>query len=300
MTVASAGATSRVVTVTQTSTPPPNITTISLSHNSWILTTDETFTPTITTIPVNQQNQLSWSSSNSRVASVDSLTGQITGLSDGESIITATAPSGVRATISITVCNDWHSDADNAFFWDLRTLRIFSQGVDFCNDRVQSYMNEAQRIWSEAVGGMDFVLGTAENSHILSFTGSYEEMENLAGWHDIRVQVPWGGVASFAPIIQVGNINVSGYRRIFRFQENFEQETRAVMLNKVTNSYDQSFSNAFIRYVHIHELGHLMGYNGHSVVPGQLMYGNNQYNLPQTLSAEEKRHLRRIYDRFRN
>ena len=281
--------------------PAGSVSNIRLSNTSWILTNNETFIPTVTTTPANQQRQLQWRSTNSSIATVNSTTGQIRGIFPGIVDIIATAPSGVSATIRITVDNHWNSDINRVSFWNLWNLNIRSEarsGITLAN--FNTHMTNAQDQWSNAVGGMNFTVNAAySNAHILSFGGNRSQMYALAEWYDIRSR-GWAGVAGIPPTTFVGTINVSGNRGVYRINPNFTPHLRGVMLNSTTRPNGSAHTNDEFRMIVLHELGHMMGYNGHSTNNTDVMYGAIPIRPNIVVAPREQRHLRRVYDRFRN
>ena len=278
-----------------------SITNIRLSNTSWILTSNETFTPTVTTTPANQQGQLQWRSANTSIATVNSVTGQIRGANPGTVDIIATAPSGISATIRVTVDNHWNSNINRVAFWNLWNLNIRSEartGITPAN--FNTHMTNAQNQWSSAVGGMNFNVGAAySQAHILSFGGNRAQMYALAERYGLESR-GWAGVAGVPPGTPVGTINVSGNRGVYRINLHFTPHLRAVMLNSTTHTNGFAFSNDEFRMIVLHELGHLMGYNGHSTNNTDVMYSRMPIRPNTVVTTREQRHLRRVYDRFRN
>lgn len=153
---------------------------------------------------------------------------------------------------------------------------------------------------------MTFNTGVAYNqAQILSYGGNRAQMYALAEFYDIEIR-GWGGVASFPSVIHQGSINVNGVvRRVYRMIPNFNRQTWAVMLNTTNSTVANgswNYSQNQIRAIVLHELGHLMGYYGHSRDNRDIMHlyvANNIDNNNLRVSESESRHLRRVYDRFR-
>ena len=77
---------------------------ITLSAASFTLDDGESKTLTATIEPAGAENTLTWTSSNTSVATVNN--GKVTAVAPGTAIITATAPNGVKITYSVTVENE--------------------------------------------------------------------------------------------------------------------------------------------------------------------------------------------------
>jgi len=287
------------------------ITSVSIDHvsvtdprSSRTISIGQNFAPTARTIPVGRAGELTWTSSNPLVAMVHSTTGWITAISVGTTTIRATDPSsGRNATITIRVVDGtWNDYENDVTFWNLRTLNIYVHqtpnapaGFNFT-----THMNDARSQWSSAVGGMNFVNSPHSNAHILAYGGSRAEIYRIARRYGIESE-GWAGVARATWETPVGTININGVRNVYRFNvdaRTFQNTSRAVMLVASNPpGLIMSRSSAEVRKLSLHELGHLMGYVGHSLSENDVMF--NTTTTSQQLSQAERTHLRRIYDRFR-
>lgn len=90
------------VTVKKGSIP---VTQVALSHGDYTSEVDKTFTLSATYLPSNANNKIKWSSSNTKVASVNS-SGRVKCLKAGEAIISAAAENGLLATCYVTVTDN--------------------------------------------------------------------------------------------------------------------------------------------------------------------------------------------------
>ena len=76
---------------------------ISVSPSSKTIKVDETFTPTYTISPSDATTTVTWSSDDSKIASVNATTGKVTGVKAGTTYINATTANGKTARCKVTV-----------------------------------------------------------------------------------------------------------------------------------------------------------------------------------------------------
>jgi len=114
---------------------------------------------------------------------------------------------------------------------------------------------------------------------ILDETGYWEDASGFADIHAVRVPV--------ATIYPDGSP-----RTVYRFTGTDENANFIVVYAEVSR---------FVTMTAIHELGHALGYWGHSPNRGEVMYGTRPWLIPNnTLTPAEINHLRQIYFNFRN
>lgn len=81
------------------------VTQIALNYGDYTSEVDQTFTLKATCLPSNANNKITWTSSNTKVASVNS-SGRVKCLKKGEAIISATSENGLIATCYVTVTDN--------------------------------------------------------------------------------------------------------------------------------------------------------------------------------------------------
>lgn len=90
----------------------PEPTSISVSPSSQIISIGDTFILTYTISPSNATTTVTWSSSNSNIASVDKNTGKVTGINAGTTYINATTSNGKTNRCEVTVEKDEEEDGE--------------------------------------------------------------------------------------------------------------------------------------------------------------------------------------------
>lgn len=124
---------------------------------------------------------------------------------------------------------------------------------------------------------------THENANILVFDGSQARMQTISENYD-----EWAGLAIYANYENQRMIYTrSGYKTVYRF-----------------HGYAQTFVTTGrgangTRALTVHELGHALGYVGHTPNPTDVMFYRLQWGADGTLSQDEITHLRQIYRIFR-
>ncbi|MDT0117126.1 LamG-like jellyroll fold domain-containing protein [Microbacterium sp. PRF11] len=94
-------ATPAVATITAVGTPVAS-TSVTIGYDSRVLALGSTSALTASVAPANADQKVSWTSSNAAVASVDA-SGEVTAVSAGDAVITATSSDGRKALLTITV-----------------------------------------------------------------------------------------------------------------------------------------------------------------------------------------------------
>jgi hypothetical protein len=65
------------------------------------------------------------------------------------------------------------------------------------------------------------------------------------------------------------------------------------------NGWHWNWNDGELRHIIVHELGHALGWTGHSKVSTDVMYHGVPINALGYISYAEARHLRQIYELFR-
>jgi len=173
-----------------------------------------------------------------------------------------------------------------------RTLGEVSNGFMF-----HIRVDDARLAWQETLGVDIGIARTQEGAQILAIGGPREEIEQELGVRNTT----WAGVAQAATTTRVGAVTVDGVNRgvyslsgqARMFVIDYYWEHASWNWNMWQMDMTQKTTS--------HELGHVLGYWGHSPdVPTNaqdvMLYGaHSNYTLQPT----EQRHLRQIYDRFR-
>jgi len=192
----------------------------------------------------------------------------------------------------------WYADYDTVSFWP-GVINIYTRIVGRVDSdfHFMDWSEIASFEWAHALDRTAVIRPTTieASAQIRLYGGTVEafmeELSNMrapdpdwAGW----AEVPWGA--------RNGTVTIDG---ITRSVTRLTGYSRAFVLEMSTSPvWGQTHNHAgYLFGVTIHELGHALGYLGHS--PGRddvMWYGVN--NAP-VLQPNEIRHLRQIYDRFR-
>lgn len=158
-----------VATITVNNVPVVNVTSVSVSPSSSSITTGSSVSLTATILPSNATNKnVSWSSSNSSVAAVNS-TGVVTGVAAGSATITVTTQDGGKtATSSITV-----STAPTSSRVNVLGINVGNPGSYFSEDITFTDAMKSSMHWKNASGNLaatDANYWPTEDASVLVFS----------------------------------------------------------------------------------------------------------------------------------
>jgi len=168
-------------------------------------------------------------------------------------------------------------------FVSAETLGPTSEGLNWNNSVALS-----RNTWSNALGVPILPAPDTASAHIRSMVGSTSEILAELGLNVLPPGVPpsFGGFAyypdsTFEPFetIMIGGI---------------EREVRRIIGQMRIFTRDEGRSTNLITATAVHELGHALGWEGHSRISTDVMYWQASSS---TLGTVEARHLRQIYDR---
>jgi len=156
-------------------------------------------------------------------------------------------------------------------------------------------MTNAQQQWGNAVSGMNFTSSNYANANVIAYAGTRADFIEFArDFYNLNYQNNFAGLARFAPRVSAGTANFGGANRnIFQFANN----SQSVMFVASTHANGTNRTSAQIRNTTLHELGHVMGYAGHSSSSTDVM-GSSATSI-QTLTPRDIGHLRQVYAQFR-
>ena len=190
----------------------------------------------------------------------------------------------------------WHSYDNEVHFWP-GTVNVHTRTIGTVSPAFQfgARVTEARHAWGSALG-INIGTATRNNAQIVATGGPRRDVELDQG---SRVgTTAWTGLARRATRRHEATLNIGGAnRRVYRLSG---QAQMWVVQRSTAAVWPQNDHNR-TRKTTIHELGHTLGYWGHSPTRP----GNNQdvmwySSTPHvTLQPTERRHLRQIYNRFR-
>lgn len=181
---------------------------------------------------------------------------------------------------------EWNSDTDNIMYFNKKSIIIYKENMynvsDFAFD---DNINNALEQWGEALG-LNFSFTTNKNeADIIIYGGTESQMNNLYG----SVFTNWKGYTSLIKANNSSdNIVTLEDSKILKEVYNIQKSTVYIKYNDDNNS---------VKKTCIHELGHALGYCGHSKTENDLMY-NSTKKSGMFLTTAEKQHLKAVYDKF--
>jgi len=209
----------------------------------------------------------------------------------------------------------WHvsSNYDNmpdvgniVAFWDGRIdIRVESIGTRPTGFNFYESMNVARSTWGNALDIAFRHVIDMEDANIRAYAGNRSRIQSRLRRtepfppRDFRFGVALMGDRSYVAPIQARGVT----RHVNRLTGvGARGNTMAVFFDSGGGSIQDSQNVSFATMTSIHELGHALGYLGHSPRSGDVMIASIPvFSSPiMTLDPAEKEHLRQIYRDFRN
>jgi len=198
----------------------------------------------------------------------------------------------------------WNSDDHTVSYWPDRIIVGRPEGT-VPSDAPYNYntvLNTAVASWSSALGGVSIERGGNGAANVKVYIGDPIQMRAASG--------SIGFFSGYAPSRYANygdGIDIFGDRTKWALPMHGYIEVY-ITTGKIADSagnIERLWNSDEILYLTLHELGHALGYEGHSQRLGDVMYGEKDgpgvmQDPPITaLSQREKEHLRQIYDAFR-
>jgi len=233
--------------------------------------------------------------------------GWFTAVTGGTQILATTPTPNNNTTLHARWSLIWHSNSNWVGFWPgtITTGTAVIRGDVPIGFNLGGRLTESRTRWANA---LDVSITSTSHLHasIQVFGGSPSEMQEESGNFDT-----WAGLASFPTRTRAGTVTVNNITRtVYRFSGQAR-----TFVNYRTEPDDCSvctepegcphcpqahiFPAGLVRAITVHELGHALGYAGHAPNSTDIMYFQLPWNTQGNLSANEIRHLRQIYDAFR-
>lgn len=187
----------------------------------------------------------------------------------------------------------WHSDGSWVGFWP-GTIRVHSQTIGRVSTgfRLGTWVGYSRAAWGNALGVTIHPSDNPQTAQIRVFGGLREEVERHRG--DRVGSTDWTGIARHATRTRVGTITAgNAVRGVYRYSG---QASMWVVQRSTATTWSQDNINRSRKTIS-HELGHTLGFHGHSPSNIDVMWHANTPHF--TLQYRERRHLRQIYANFR-
>ncbi|MCL2854463.1 MAG: RICIN domain-containing protein, partial [Defluviitaleaceae bacterium] len=205
----------------------------------------------------------------------------------------------------------WHSidrygnPSERVGFWD-GVVNVYTRQLGIITVRnFSADMQYARRVWGDALGitfnSAPSTSAGRQTANISVYGGTRNDIQRRTGLSYYYFENDYRGFARLPRTtdpggVRVGAIQASGImRNVYRF---YGVGDEAVIVAIFPGSaFD---SDAMFRSTAIHELGHALGYLGHSPNRNDVMRDDTGFSPNTNLNPAEIEHLRQIYRSFRN
>lgn len=187
---------------------------------------------------------------------------------------------------SLGTLNVWYSNSNNIGEWQYVPSYLYC--VNLCQygkDDIPLYDcgSTATTQWNNALGISISPKSSETASSLTAYAGRVSDINQLAIWYYTEDTAPAGVSSSSESLIGTWTYasdgsSKSGYKITF---------------SRFAVFYSSGRSTAMYKHVATHELGHSLGYRGHSTSSYDVMY--TTYNGVTTLTDRDRSHLRQVY-----
>ncbi|UFJ39758.1 hypothetical protein LOK74_17105 [Brevibacillus humidisoli] len=197
------------------------------------------------------------------------------------SLLTTFLFSSVAFAADLGTLNYWYSDKDIINRWGYKSMSIWSGSIDgFSTSKFASYVSHAISQW---------------NSAGFSLSGEDDETDSV-----IRI---YGGtyntLKEMEPSLKTSNTGLTSYDGGTKYEGEWiysGSEKSSYKISSPVNVYivyKSGRSDSGFKKTSTHELGHALGWRGHSSRSSDVMYGSAS-EVTQ-LTSRDKNHLLQVY-----
>ena len=194
----------------------------------------------------------------------------------------------------------WHSDLSIVGFWP-GAVNTSVQTHGNVGRNMNIFLDNVNREWATALG-VPINRTAPAQANIQNHVGRRGPLAAFMRTQRYHIAVSantictgrYQGLAFNAPTTWAGSIVC----REGRLRSVQRYSGVAVTFNSYDNRFDNPINDVNLQNLLLHEMGHALGWEGHSRTPGDVMYIRGSHNVIR-LSPQEARHLRQIYNAFR-
>lgn len=176
----------------------------------------------------------------------------------------------------------WYSNTDIISRWTTQR-KIYVDNLSSNSDfDLDYYVGYAIYQWSSKAGIACNVTGTDESNSIHIYGGLEKQLVDAGTFTDCS---NINGRCKSTATVE-GNYTYNG--KIITGK--VTTKSKIVIVEKSTPRTDIAYSKTTT-----HELGHSLGYAGHSLTKGDIMYTSSVYNTTDALTSQDVNHLKQVY-----
>ena len=178
----------------------------------------------------------------------------------------------------------WYSNEDSIGTWvSIPTIRGKFLGCSFSAPLMENYFNNAfnhsRQEWASAGINTTFHFGTITSANIACYGGTRTQIQVETG---VYVDTMYAGLTTYSCSFLAYLSYGGAIKKLYKMSTGVK-----VLLPYRPGVAEQGYKN-----VMLHELGHALGWIGHSTNNGDVMYSFENGNIYLTL--RDKRHLKQV------
>lgn len=212
------------------------------------------------------------------VAVMSALAISVTGIASTASAVSAVNLGGL---------NYWHSTDNNIGHMTV-TPKIYVKNLSSNSSfNLNSYVGFGIYQWNSHAGTMCNLTGTESNHNIIVYGGPRKAIIAASEYFtEDNLKESYGGLTLMSYSSE-GNYTYNGSTK---YGQKMENSKIAIL-----ESSGASMSNSHYCKIAAHELGHALGYFGHSPNSGEIMSSVIDFNTKENLTSDEINHLKQVY-----
>jgi hypothetical protein len=199
-------------------------------------------------------------------------------------VLTSLSSLSVSASWRNGIIYEWYSDENEIRKWENGRPTIWAGNLGtggFTNTEFNSYVTHGRSQWTAAGIPTTLVTSDGANANIRIYGGTYSVLKSIYTWldSDVNGTAVYTGGATFLGTLKYG----STYKNMY--YANPPVNVYVISKNRTADQYKKTFT---------HEIGHALGWKGHSPHPSDIMY--HAGSSVTGLTFRDKNHLKQVYD----